>query len=212
MRKPRGFVVGLTGGIGTGKSTALAEFERLCAATVSLDQLAREQAKPGREGWRAIVRAFGRGALAADGTIDRRALGARVFRDAAARRRLERATHPPILREMERLVGRLKGVVVVDVPLLFEKGLQKRFDATVLVACPPAEQVRRVVRRDKFTAAEARRRIAAQWPLPRKRALADFTLDNDRSRKALSAEVRALHAGLSLLYGGTPNGNADQDA
>jgi dephospho-CoA kinase len=207
MKKPRRFVVGLTGGIGSGKSTALAEFERRGAATVSLDQIAREQAKPGRDGWKAITKAFGPGVLDGAGRIDRRKLGARVFRRPADRRKLERATHPLIRREMRRRVSRLDGVVVVDVPLLFEGGLQREFDATVLVACPSAQQLRRVVRRDQLAPADARRRIAAQLPLARKRALADFTLDNDGSRAALNAGVRSLHAGLSLLYGGTPNGN-----
>ena len=207
--KPERFVVGLTGGLGAGKSAALAEFERLGAATVCLDRIAREQARPGRAGWTAIVRAFGRGVLDADGRIDRRALGARVFRRPAERRRLERATDPPILRKMKSLVSRLKGVVVVDAPLLFEAGLEKHFDATVLVDCPEAERVRRVVRRDGLSAAEARRRMAAQWPAARKRAKADLTLENDGSRNDLKSRVRAAHAGLSLLYGGTPNGNAD---
>jgi dephospho-CoA kinase len=207
--RPKRFVAGLTGGIGTGKSSALAEFERRGASTLSLDRIAREQARPGRGGHRAIVRAFGPGVLDAGGEIDRRALGAKVFRNPAARRRLERATHPLILREMERLLARMEGVVIVDAPLLFEAGLRDRFDATLLVACRPAEQIRRVRRRDRLTAAEARRRVAAQWPLARKRALADFTLDNDGTPAALRAKVRAAHAGLALLHGGTPNGNAD---
>lgn len=207
--KPRRFVAGLTGGIGAGKSSALAEFERRGAATVSLDRIAREQARPGRAGHRAIVRAFGREVLDASGAVDRRALGAKVFRSPAALRKLERATHPGILREMKRLVSRMNGVVVVDVPLLFEKKLQGLFDATVLVAAPDAERVRRVVRRDGLPAAEARRRAASQMPQDKKRRLADFTLDNDGTPAALRDKVDALHAGLALLYGGTPNGNAD---
>lgn len=206
MKPPR-FVVGLTGGIGTGKSTALAEFERLGAATVSLDQIAREQARPGREGYKAIVRGFGSCILRPDGSIDRAFLGRVVFNDARARRGLEKATHPLILREMARLIARLKGVVVVDVPLLFEAGLARRFDATVLVACRPAEQLRRVIRRDRLSPAEARRRASAQWPLARKRALADLTLDNDGTPAQLRRAVASLHAGLELLYGGTPNGS-----
>jgi len=109
MSRPRRLLVGLTGGIGTGKSSALAEFERLGAATVSLDQIAREQAKRGREGWKAIKRTFGSAVLDESGNIDRRKLGARVFRRPADRRRLERATHPLILREMKRLIARLDG-------------------------------------------------------------------------------------------------------
>lgn len=208
--KPQRFVAGLTGGIGSGKSSALAEFERLGASTLSLDQIAREQARPGRDGYRAIVRAFGRNVLDRKGDVDRRKLGELVFKDASARRKLERVTHPLILRELERCLSRMNGLVVVDVPLLFEKNLQDRFDATLLVACPPAEQVRRVMRRDKLAAAEVRRRVKAQLPLDEKRRRADLTLDNDAAPAALRAKVRAVHAGLALLYGGTPNGNADE--
>ena len=209
--KPKRFVAALTGGIGSGKSSALAEFERCGAATVSLDQIAREQARPGRDGYKSILRAFGRGILDKKGRIDRRKLGESVFQNAAARRKLERVTHPSILRELERCLSRMNGVIVVDVPLLFEKNLQDRFDATLLVACPPSEQVRRVMRRDKLSAAEVRRRIRAQLPLDEKRRRADFTLDNDAAPAALRAKVRAAHAGLALLYGGTPNGNADEN-
>ena len=205
----KNFVVGLTGGIGTGKSSALESFEHAGASTISLDQIAHEQAKPGREGYRAILRAFGKNVVGAEGLIDRRALGEKVFRSPAALKKLERATHPIILREMERLVNSMKGVVVVDVPLLFEKKLQKYFDATVLIACKPAAQLRRVTKRDGFTPVEARRRIKAQLPLARKRVLADHTIDNDKDLIALRANVDAAHAGLALLYGGSPNGNPD---
>ena len=205
--KPKRFVVGLTGGIGTGKSSVLSEFKRLGAATVNLDEIAREQARPGRTGYRAILRAFGRGILDKKGSIDRALLGEIVFRDPAARRRLERATHPPILREMKRLIGRLKGLVVVDVPLLFEKGLQDDFDATVLVDCRLRTQIRRVVRRDGLSPAEVRRRIAAQMPMAKKRVRADFAMDNEASLSSLRVRVKALRSLLMLLYGGTPNGN-----
>jgi dephospho-CoA kinase len=202
-------VVGLTGGIGTGKSSALAEFEKAGASTLSLDQIAHEQAKLGREGFKSIVRAFGKGILRADGRIDRRALGERVFQSPAALRKLERATHPSILREMEKLVASLEGVIVVDVPLLFEKKLEKHFDATVLIASNPAAQLRRVTKRDGLTPVEARRRMKAQLSLAAKRRLADYTIDNDKTISQLQIKVRRLHEGLALLFGGTPNGNAD---
>lgn len=207
--KPKRFVVALTGGIGSGKSSALAQFKRCGAVTVSSDDVARAQARPGGVGYRAIVRAFGRGVVAAGGLIDRRALGAKVFRNVAARRRLERATHPFILREIERRVSAAKGVVVVDVPLLFEKNLQNRFDAVVVVACSPQEQERRVSRRDGLTPADVRRRMRAQWALSRKTRRADLTIVNDGSKVDLARKVRFAHRGLALLYGGTPNGNPD---
>lgn len=207
--RPKKFVVGLTGGIGTGKTSAVAEFGRAGASTVSLDQIAHEQAKPGREGYRAIVRAFGKNILKGNGLIDRRGLGERVFRSPAALRKLERATHPSILREMERLVKGMEGVVVVDVPLLFEKKLQGKFDATVLVSSNLAAQRRRVTARDGLTPMEARRRMRAQLALAAKRRLADYTIDNDKTISKLNIKVRRLHAGLTLLFGGTPNGHAD---
>lgn len=200
--KPARFVVGLTGGIGSGKSAALAELRRLGTKTVDLDEIARAQAGSPRVR-RALSRAFGPVAA------DRKALGALVFRSAAARRRLEKITHPPILKEMKARVAKNRGVVVVAVPLLFEKNLEKHFDATVLVACRPSAQVRRVVRRDGLSAAEVRRRIAAQLPLAAKRSRADLVVDNDETKAELRAKTRAVRAGLDLLYGGTPNGNAD---
>ncbi len=209
MKKPKRFVVGLTGGIGTGKSTVLKEFDRLGAATLSLDQIAHEQAQPGGVAYRAIVKAFGPEVLDGSRRIDRRKLGSLVFRSKSARTRLERLTHPLILKEAKDIIGRMGGVVIVDVPLLFEGGYQTMFDATVLVTCSPKNQLARVMRRDKLSPAEARRRIAAQWPLDKKRRLADLALDNDGTPAALRADARAVHAGLTLLYGGTPNGNQD---
>lgn len=201
MSRPPRLVVGLTGGIGAGKSTALKAFSELGVPTLSLDQVAREQARPGNDGWRAIKKAFPR-FVDEDGGIDRKRLGSHVFAHASARRRLERATHPSILREMERLLARLKGVVVVDVPLLFEAGLQARFDVSVVVTAK--DQLKRVMKRDKLPAAEIRRRIKAQWPPERKAALADVRLDNDRTVAYLKEQVGRLNAGLQLLYGGTP--------
>lgn len=206
--RPKRFVVGLTGSIGTGKSSALAEFEKLGAATVSLDQVAREQAKKGREGYKAIVRDFGTCILKKDGNIDRGLLGRVVFNDKKARLGLEKATHPFILREMKKLVGRMNGLVVVDVPLLFEKKLQRHFDATILIACRPQKQLQRILKRDNLSSMEARQRILAQWPLAKKRMLADVTIDNDKDIRHLRKNVKNYHAGLQLLYRGTPNGNA----
>ncbi len=206
---PKRFVVGLTGGIGSGKSAALAEFERLGASTVSLDQIAKEQAKPGRDGYKRIVKDFGACILKKDGTIDRALLGRVVFGDARARAGLEKATHPLILKEMKELVGRMRGVVVVDVPLLFEKKLQKNFDATVVIACKPATQVRRIVKRDGMNPKEARLRMAAQLPMAKKASMADLTIHNDASIIDLHTKVQDYYRGLDLLHRGLSHGNHD---
>lgn len=205
--KPKRFVVGLTGGIGTGKSTALSVFENLGAATVSLDQIAKEQAKPGRDGYKAIVKNFGECILKNDGTIDRALLGRVVFSDKAARAGLERITHPLILKEMKELVGRMSGVVIVDVPLLFEKKLQKNFDATILISCKPQKQLKRIINRDGLEPKEARLRMKAQLPLAQKRRLADVTINNDGNIEKLKNNIREYHLGITLLHRGTPNGN-----
>lgn len=207
--KPKRFVVGLTGGIGTGKSSALEAFARAGAATVCLDRIAREQAKPGREGYKAIVKAFGPCILNADRSVNRALLGRVIFSDKRAKAGLERATHPPILKEMRRLIGRSKGIVVVDVPLLFEKKLQKNFDATMLISCKPRKQLQRIMKRDGLSSKEARLRMKAQLPLDRKRGLADVTIDNDGNIETLKTEINSYHEGLSLLLGGLSHGNLD---
>ncbi len=205
--RPRRLVVGLTGGIGTGKSSALNAFKELGVATVCLDAIARQQAKRGGAGYQAIVKDFGACILKKNGAIDRERLGRAVFDDAEARAGLERSAHPLILKEMKRRVGRLRGVVIVDVPLLFEKNLQNKFDATVLISCAPNQQLQRVCARDGRDLEDARRRIAAQWPLAKKRRLADVTIRNDKNLAALKKKVAEYHLGLQLLYGGLPHGN-----
>lgn len=206
---PKRFVVGLTGGIGTGKSSALKAFESRGAATICLDRIAKEQAKPGRGGYKAIVKNFGKCILNDDGTINRALLGRVIFSDKRAKLGLERATHPLILKEMRRLIGKMKGVVVVDVPLLFEKNLQKNFDATMLISCKPQKQLQRIIKRDGLSSKEARLRVKAQLPLGQKRKLADVTIINDKSIKHLDKTIHTYHEGLSLLLGGLSHGNHD---
>jgi len=209
LRAPKRFVVGLTGGIGTGKSTALNMFEKMGASTISLDQIAKEQAKPGREGYKKIVKDFGTCVLKGDGTIDRALLGRVIFSDKRAKLGLERVTHPLILKEMKELIGRMSGVVIVDVPLLFEKKLQKGFDATMLIACKPQKQLQRIMNRDGLGLKDARLRVKAQLPLSQKRKLADVTIDNDKDAKHFETKVQDYHRGLDLLHRGLSHGNAD---
>lgn len=203
------FVVGLTGGIGTGKSSALRAFEGRGAATICVDQIAKEQAKRGREGYKAIVKAFGPCILNKDRSINRALLGRVIFSDKRAKLGLERATHPLILKEMKRLIGRMTGLVVVDVPLLFEKKLQKHFDATMVIACKPQKQLQRIIKRDGLNSQEARLRIKAQMPLDEKRRMADVSIHNDKNIKHLQKTIHTYHEGLNLLLGGQSHGNVN---
>jgi dephospho-CoA kinase len=201
--------VGLTGGIGTGKSSALKVFARLGAATVSLDQIAKDQAQPGRAAYKRIVRDFGSCILKEDGSIDRVLLGRVIFSDKRAKAGLERATHPLILKEMTRLISKKKGIVVVDVPLLFEKKLQDNFDATIVIACKSKKQLQRIIKRDGVNSREARLRIKAQFPLAKKVSMADLTIHNDNDIHHLNARIHDYYQGLTLLHRGLSHGNAD---
>lgn len=194
---------GLTGGIGAGKSLALKAFSRLGADVVSLDAVSREVTRPGTPGHRRVARAFGRAVMAPDGGISRARLGAVVFSDPARRRKLERLLHPLILREMRRrLRVSRRPVAVADVPLLFEAGLAREFDLTILIDAPRAARLRRVIARDGLSRAEVFGRMAAQMPEARKRALADVVIANDKSPKDLSRTVRAYYKALELMSQG----------
>ena len=195
MRR-RPLIIALTGGLAAGKSEALRVFARCGAWTLSLDALARELSSKGACAWRAVVRAFGEGMLGPEGELDREALAQEVFRHPQRLKRLERATHPLILREMRKRLGRCRApVAVVDAPLLFERGLQREFDASVLVWAPSRVRLARASLRG-MSRADALRRMRAQWPQRRKKALADIVLRNDASlddfRRAVRERFRAF--------------------
>ncbi len=200
MRKGT-LAVGLTGGIGSGKSEALRAFRRLGARTLCLDEAAHRVLARGGPAYGPVRRAFP-GAVDVRGEIDRRALGRAVFADLRLRRRLERLTHPAILREMRRFLRGGRGVLVVDVPLLFEAGLQKEFDLTAVVTAGRARRLARLRRRDGLPVSESRRRMAAQLPLARKARLADVVIPNDGSLGELRRRVRGYHKALELIHGG----------
>lgn len=163
--------VALTGGIATGKSYCLARFAGLGVPVVDADQLAREAVIPGSPGLRAVVDRFGSGVLGPDGALDRPALGRIVFGDGKARAALEAIIHPEVYRHIREWFANLPvgtRVAIADIPLVFETGHNHDFDAVIVAACDPEEQVRRVMARDNLSAAEARARLAAQWPIGEK--------------------------------------------
>jgi dephospho-CoA kinase len=189
-------VFGLTGGIGSGKSTVAALLRERSVAVVDADELAREAVAPGSGGLAEVVAAFGPEVLGPDGALDRKRVGDLVFADSAARKRLNDITHPIVRRLSQERFAVLNALGIrlaaYDVPLLFEVGLDQVLRPVVLVAVSEATQLARVMARDGMSEAEARARIAAQMPLAEKRAKADFVLENDGSREALAEQVDAL--------------------
>ena len=186
-------LIGLTGGIGSGKSTVARMLAERGAAVVDADLLAREVVEPGQPALAEIAAEFGPSVLLPDGRLDRAALGAVVFADAARRERLNAITHPRVGALMqERIAAALASdapLVAVDIPLLFEGSRQSLFEGVLLVWAPPELQLRRLVERDGMAEAEARARIAAQMPIDEKRALATWVIDNSGPLSATEAQV-----------------------
>jgi dephospho-CoA kinase len=190
--------IGLTGGIASGKSVVSRVLEQLGVGVVDADRLAREVVVPGSEGLTEVVRTFGAGVLAADGSLDREKLGAIVFGDEQKRKALQAITHPRIGRlSAERIAALQRGpspYVVYDAPLLVEVGAHKGLAALIVVAASEANQVARLAARDGLSEAECRQRIAAQLPLARKVEVADYVIDNDGTLAELEQRTRAVHA------------------
>ncbi len=193
--------VGLTGGIASGKSTVAAMFQELGAALVDTDRLARRAVEPGSPGLARIVESFGPGVLGPDGALDRRRLRRLVFADARVREGLNAIVHPLVLEMVEAELARLGrerpgGVVLVDVPLLFEVGWQDRFACVVLVYVPAPVQVQRLMARDRVDEKAARAALAAQMPIEEKRGLAQFVVDNTGPLQETQRQVEAVYAHL----------------
>ncbi|WP_019145527.1 dephospho-CoA kinase [Aeromicrobium massiliense] len=191
--------LGLTGGIGSGKSTASARLRELGAVVLDYDQLARNVVEPGSDGLAAIAERFGAGVLRADGTLDRPALGAIVFADPAALKDLESITHPAIraLAARREHEAGPDAVVVHDNALLVDMGAHRVMDAVVVVDVPVETQVGRLVEHRGLTEADARARIAAQLDREERLAAADHVLDNTGTPDDLRAAVDALWASLT---------------
>jgi dephospho-CoA kinase len=196
------FLAGLTGGIGSGKTTVGSQFTLHGMELIDADAIAREVVLPGTEAWRKIVEHFGDSVLDEQGFVDRPALGGVVFADPAKRAVLNEITHPPVVAEIANrmeLLQAFDGVVVLDVPLLVEAGVGRGYDAVVVVATRPETQVRRLVADRGMTEAEARARIAAQAPLEDKLAVATHVLWNEDTLEALEAAADRLAAELLAL-------------
>ncbi len=190
--------VGLTGGIASGKSAVSRAFEALGVTVVDTDVIAREVVMPGSPALEEIRQTFGDAVVAADGTLDRRGLREQVFADDTRRRELEAILHPRIRAlTLERAAQAAGDYVVIVVPLLVETGFDRLVDRVVVVDCPEAQQLKRLMQRDGQDEATARRILAAQASREARLARADHVIDNSGTLAATEAQVAALHAELT---------------
>jgi len=193
-------LVGLTGGIATGKSTVAAMFAARGAAVVDADQIAHRLQEPGGACYREIVEAFGRGILDPSGRVDRQRLGARAFAEPALRQRLETIMHPSIWAACETEIRKAeaagRSVCLVEAALILETGQRDRFQKLIVVTAPMEAQVARLQEQRGLTTDAAHRRLAAQWPGSAKARQADYVIDNGGDLAATRRQVDHVYADL----------------
>lgn len=196
--------LGLTGNIASGKSTVAQLLKDQGATIIDADQLAREAVALGTSGLDAVVAHFGSGMLAPDGSLDRSALGHLVFANEASRQALNAIVHPVVARlRAERYAeasARGDAVVISDIPLLYETGLERGLDGIIVVDAPEAVRRDRLMRRRGMSESDANARMDSQWPSVRKRANATWVIDNDGALDQLAGRVHAVwHDILALV-------------
>jgi dephospho-CoA kinase len=192
--------VALTGGIATGKSHVLAEFERLGVPTIDADVLARAAVAPGTPGLTAVASRFGPDVLDATGALDRKKLASIVFGNTDARRDLEQIIHPAVRQAIDAWFAALppnQPFAIADIPLLYETGRAGEFDAVVVTTCDPETQVRRVMARDAVSESEARQRIAAQLSSEDKTRRATHVIHTDGAFEETARQVRDVYNKLA---------------
>ncbi|KAJ3049483.1 hypothetical protein HK097_009529 [Rhizophlyctis rosea] len=191
-------LIGLTGGIATGKSSVSSIISSMNLPIIDADLLARQVVEPNKPAYNSILSTFGPSVLLPSGHIDRKKLASIVFNDPVARKKLNTATHPDIRREMLLLVLhhflRLQRACVLDTPLLFEAGLHKFVHEKVVVYCPEQTQLARLIARDNLTPTEAQSRISSQMPIDQKRSLASILIDNSNSKEDTQKQVEQMVA------------------
>lgn len=195
-------LVGVTGGIASGKSTVSRQLAAAGLAVVDADQVARQVVEPGTSGLQQVVNTFGSGVLQPNGALDRHGLGRLVFNDDGKRRQLNQILQP-IIRvaigdEVDQLRREGRRIIVLDIPLLFETGYAKDCDRILVVTIRPDIQLQRLIARNGYSQEEAQARIDAQFPLAAKAARADYVINNSGDRQALSKAVDAFLTTLPI--------------
>lgn len=196
MSKARVRRIALTGGIATGKSHVRGRFEAMGVPTIDSDILAREAVAPGTPGLAAVVTRFGRDVLDEHGALDRQKLARIVFGDPGARRALEAIVHPDVRFATDRWFAALDPArhpfAIADIPLLYEVGRERDFDAVIVAACDPETELHRLMKRDGLSESEAGQRLSAQLPLEAKIRRADYVIRTDGTFEETDRQVRDL--------------------
>ena len=189
-------VIGLTGGIASGKSTVAALFRELGAIIVDADQIAREIVEPGQDAWQEIVNSFGTEILHPDKSLNRDKLRKIVFASEQARKQLQSITHPRIRSLAQQRIAQLAAqgaeIVIYEAPLFFENGVHQWLRPVILVACDIETQRSRLATRDRLSAEEIQQHLDAQMPLAKKMELADYVIENSGDLEALKSKVKTL--------------------
>jgi dephospho-CoA kinase len=195
-------VVGLTGGIASGKSTVSKMFDKAGAVVIDADRIARQVVEPGKPAWKEIRARFGGRVFRPDGALDRERLGNIIFHHSRQRRQLEAIIHPRVRAHIDETLRELsmakpQPVVVLDVPLLLETGMDKGLNEIIVVYAPAAVQRRRLMRRDGYSADQAQARINAQMPMEEKRSRATLVIDNGGNLAETEKQAMAIYGDLA---------------
>jgi len=190
-------LIGLTGGITSGKSVVASMFKELGAHIIDADQISREVMKPGAEAYKKVVATFGKEILKDDQSIDRKKLGDLVFGDREKMARLNECSHPSIFHVIDKTIEGIRDenpdtLIIVDAALLIETGAYKKFDTLIVVYTDEATQIKRLQERDGLSEEEAKKRIASQMPLKEKLRYADFVIHNQRNLETTRKQVNAI--------------------
>ena len=196
--------VGLTGGLACGKSFVGEALAGMGCLLIQADELGHEVLAPGGEAYQGVRNEFGREILAVDGTIDRRALAARVFDHADRLARLNALVHPAVIRREEEIAAAFaarepKGIAVVEAAILIETGSYQRFDKLILVTCSEEQQFERAMRREGAVESDVRARLSRQMPVAEKRKFADFVIDTSGTQEETLRQTRAVYEALRRI-------------
>ncbi len=197
-------LVGVTGGMGSGKSTVSGMMSRLGGHIIDADKICRRLVEPGQPAWQEVVEAFGPDIILPDQTLDRKKIARIIFEDSVKKSVLEGILHPKVFAEEQRNFESFQqkkpeSIVILDAALLIESENYRKVNKVVVVACPEDQQITRIVAQGRFTREDALRRIQHQMPLEKKRKLADFVLENDSSLERLEQDVATLYENLKAL-------------